>query len=226
MPLDWRRRSAQVVKMAPRVIWPSMPMFHSPTVKVRSSPAVTRSSGTQETRTLEISSQEPTAPSTMFAYAWNGGALVATSTTVVRARATTTAASWRRALRAAGFTHAPPPRQIAPSPCLRSARRAPPRTETPPASDGETRPAKKTTTRSLYCRISSRSAEMNTMAVPCAQRSLSFAQMYMVDSMSSPRVGCSSRIRERGVRRSARSILCWFPPESDSTVLVGVPLML
>ena len=48
---------------------------------------------------------------------------------------------------------------------------------TPPQAEGRRCPAKKTSTRSLYCRISSRSAEMNTMAAPCAQRSLSLLQM-------------------------------------------------
>ena len=37
-----------------------------------------------------------------------------------------------------------------------------------------TLPLKKTSTRSLYCRISSRSDEMNRMQVPCRQRSFKF----------------------------------------------------
>ena len=67
-------------------------MFHNPTVNVRMSPAVTRSRGTQETSTFDISSQVPTAPSTMFAYAENGGAFEIRSTIVVRTSATATAA--------------------------------------------------------------------------------------------------------------------------------------
>ncbi|OQC74062.1 MAG: hypothetical protein BWX44_01183 [Spirochaetes bacterium ADurb.Bin001] len=60
-----KSRIAQVVNIAPSVIWPSIPMFHKPTVKVKSSPEVARSKGTQETRTLLIKSQEPTAPKIM-----------------------------------------------------------------------------------------------------------------------------------------------------------------
>jgi serine/threonine-protein kinase len=45
------------------------------------------------------------------------------------------------------------------------------------SSAGVTLPLKKTRTRSLYCRISSRSDEMKRIAVPCAQRSLSLDQM-------------------------------------------------
>jgi len=65
-PESWRSRIAQVVKMAPSVICPSMPIFQSPTVNVTRSPEVARRSGTHETRTLDATSQEPTAPSAMY----------------------------------------------------------------------------------------------------------------------------------------------------------------
>ena len=54
-------------RSAPKVIWPSMPMFHRPTVKVTRRPEVTRSSGTQATRTSEATLQLPTAPRAMLA---------------------------------------------------------------------------------------------------------------------------------------------------------------
>ena len=66
-PLCCSPRSIQVVKIAPRVICPSMPMFHRPAVKVMRSPAVARSRGTHETSTFAATSHEPTAPRTMFA---------------------------------------------------------------------------------------------------------------------------------------------------------------
>ena len=90
-PLVCSRRSSHVAKIAPKVIWPSMPMFHSPAVNVTRSPAVERSSGTHETSTFATTSQDPAAPSTMLRYAASGGALAARSTSVVRRTAQTMA---------------------------------------------------------------------------------------------------------------------------------------
>ena len=64
--LSCRRRIAQVAKMAPRVICPSMPMFHRPTVKVKSTPETTRRRGTQDTTTFAATLGDPTAPCAML----------------------------------------------------------------------------------------------------------------------------------------------------------------
>ena len=48
----------------------------------------------------------------------------------------------------------------------------------------------------------------------------------MTDSMSRPRVGCSSSMTLGARATRASSARCWLPPESDSTGLAGVPLML
>ncbi len=52
--------------MAPRVICPSIPMFHNPAAKVTSSPEVARTRGTQATRTSVIFLTEPTDPMTIW----------------------------------------------------------------------------------------------------------------------------------------------------------------
>lgn len=61
-PVVCSRRRTQVVSTAPRTIWPSTPMFHSPAAKVTSTPAEQRSRGTHATRTSEKLVSEPTAP--------------------------------------------------------------------------------------------------------------------------------------------------------------------
>jgi hypothetical protein len=52
-----------VVKIAPTVICPSIPIFHIPVVNVANNPHVTNSKGTQTTRTLEMRVAFPVAPS-------------------------------------------------------------------------------------------------------------------------------------------------------------------
>lgn len=54
-----------VVKIAPTVIWPSIPIFHNPAVKVASKPQVTNNNGTHTTKTLEMRELLPVAPSHM-----------------------------------------------------------------------------------------------------------------------------------------------------------------
>jgi hypothetical protein len=54
-----------VVKIAPTVICPSIPIFHNPAVKVASKPQVTNNNGTHTTKTLAMRELFPVAPSQM-----------------------------------------------------------------------------------------------------------------------------------------------------------------
>src|SRR5512140_2970208 len=89
--LSCSERMRKVVKMAPRVIWPSMPMFHSPAEKVASRPALTVSKGTQVTSTLAILSLELKAPSRMLEKTSSGLARASRRTMVVKTSARMTA---------------------------------------------------------------------------------------------------------------------------------------
>src|SRR5258706_746275 len=97
-PLSCSVRSIQVVKIAPSVIWPSMPIFHNPVVNVTNRPAVTNSSGTHEIKTSENLPHDPTEPVRMFQKASSGGALLASSTNVVNNNARTIAPACTRRL--------------------------------------------------------------------------------------------------------------------------------
>ena len=55
-------RAAQVVKIAPIIIWPSIPMFHNPAVKVMSRPTDANIRGTQDEATLLNLAAFPNAP--------------------------------------------------------------------------------------------------------------------------------------------------------------------
>jgi len=56
-------RMTPVVKIAPTVICPSMPIFHQPAVKVANKPQVTNNKGTHTTKTFANLVEFPVAPS-------------------------------------------------------------------------------------------------------------------------------------------------------------------
>ncbi len=84
-------RSMPVAKMAPRVICPSMPIFHSPAEKVIRTPAVVSSSGDQVIRIATILRVDPNAPWKTLAKAFSGGAPAASRMKVVMSRASSNA---------------------------------------------------------------------------------------------------------------------------------------
>ena len=177
-PLAWSERSAQVVKMAPRVIWPSMPMFQSPTVKVSRSPEVASRSGTQADQDVRRDLPGAHGAQDDVREGREGRSLGGEQD---ERREEERQDDGRRSGTAPSpgtsrYASAASPR-IASHPLPPISRRAFPRKGPSAGRGGETRPAKKTSTRSLYCSISSRSEEMKTMAAPWAQRSLSLPQM-------------------------------------------------